>query len=405
MVDDSNEDLDESSVQLLDPSDDDQAPVDVVTNPTSQKAWPRALAVGVVGALSLVVWQSSDGLITEPPAEPATPVSLAPPRVTTVPPSTLPNGELLVGEQTDLWLFYGGEDPLQRLDLDTGEFVTFGIRVNPVVATGSSLVVSTAQPDDLISWVQLENPGEQPQVWKAGRIAQAADDGDVWIYEDVGPDGTPLWTRFSTDEHEIAERRSPLIPLDSADGVGRARALISGPDLVGDGESIFEYVDDNYERLGPGSVLYYDKGHALTLQCPDETCFVQWVARATWEPFAFPTPYDPPADVELLAQASWIYLVSESEPRDDVSGAVQPGSETSLSGRTIELLPTFVFGSYYFNEGTAVNISADGRWMAWETQDGSVELRNLTTDKSYDLPYFDRAGTGSLLFVEKGRLR
>lgn len=339
--------------------------------------------------------------------------SLAEPRVTTPPPSTLPDGELLLGEPTGLWLFYGGDDPLQRLDLDNGEFVTYGIRANPVFATGSSLVISQTGLETLSSWVGLADPGEQPHIWKTGPVARAATEGDLWIYERPTPErAEPRWTRFAAAEHRMVERREVISTVPADDGVGRSRALVPGPDLISDDGQTYEYVNGRYELRGPGSILAYDDGHALTVQCPDEKCYVQWMARASWEPFGFPTPYDPPADVELLAGASWLYLVSDDiRPSNLVDGA---GPQTPTEkhrheglggdGRTIELLPTAVFGSYYFGEGTAVNISPDGRWLAWEKESGSVGIRNLKTDDVYEIDSFDRSRNGSLLFVDKGRV-
>lgn len=287
-------------------------------------------------------------------------------RVITVPPTiaatTLPPGVFLLGEETGQWLFFGGDETLHRLDLDSGEIVDFGLRAIPIAATGRDLVLYL--PDaGLVGWIPTAQPGTQA-AWKTGQIALADEPEQVWV---LNPDqdaphsgGQPVgygrWelldTRSSTaltlglrpgDLYEEIEALRPGI-----DELPASVALVRpGPDLSARPDAVMAYGDEQYRPVaGPGEILAFDDERLLVRRCDRATCTVQWDSTELGDDGGRLPAQRPSQDVlwaGFVADGQWLL-------------AYYPGGESEL----IEVTGT---GRFRFSAGASPAMSDDGRWL------------------------------------------
>ncbi|MEM9656472.1 MAG: hypothetical protein AAGA65_30630 [Actinomycetota bacterium] len=339
-------------------------------------------------------------------------ITLAP----TVPPTTLPPGEFLLGEETGLWLFVGGDGTLQRLNLDNGELVDYGIRAAPIASSGADLVLY-ARISGLVGWIPAAVPGQQPFAWKPGYAAPPDEAGRLWVL-DPGDDtphpaGVPVgsgsWELFDTvsataqglgtrpgDLYESVEARRP-----SADQLPPAAAAIRpGPDLSVRPDGVVAYTDTGYRSLvdGPVDVLAASADRILIRTCSPEPCALTWlpgVGGDRSEAAVEPTPDQlPNPDVlwaGFVAGGSWLL-------------AYYPGGES-------ELIALDAPGRYRFWAGANPAMSEDGRLMAVQTGGQYAVVDVVTGEERYrfgepapDGPPGDpgRPADNGLLFVSRG---
>lgn len=312
--------------------------------------------------------------------------------------TTMSPGDYLLGEPTGLWLFYGGDDPLQRIDLDNGELVDFGIEAYPVLATSDDVVLY--QGDSKVSgWVSSAQPGEQALNWKPGLVAPGPAEGLLWILDDSQdmehPSGEPVgsgrWVLFDTATNRVVERRpgdrheqSRAPAAISAVPVGRFEVLSPGPDYSSRPDGVYRYGDDEYRRVGDGRVLAYDGTSVLIEDCAAGPCSHSWIDRADGEPIGDPVPSRPVVSAELLAGGRWLHIVD----RDGQS----------------QLLDRETGGRFDFDRLASPTVSPDGRWLAWvfgQEDETMVFITDLVSDETFSYRGLSKRGAGDLLFVER----
>lgn len=328
----------------------------------------RSALVVVVAAMVVVAvaWslirggRSADEAATEPTAQ-TDEAADADPTPTTAAPQTTTSTTLgeapLLGETTGLWLFFGGEDPLQRLDLDAATVDRFGLRAWPLAAIGNELVV-TAEGSGSIGWVSLDNPGEQALVWNEALAAASVEPGHIWLLT-AEP---AAWSLINVEQNQTVEQRPVPEQVSSAhQSAVRQRFLLSGADLVATANGIYQAEDGGYRRVGEGHLHDFDHDRALVEQCGAtlDDCELQWFDRATWEPLELPVPATPIDSARLLGDGSWIRSMSPDGERSQLL-SLETGESIDLEG----------FGG-------ALTISPDGRWLAFNEPDVGLSLVDL----------------------------
>ncbi len=307
-------------------------------------------------------------------------------------------GEFLLGEPTGLWLFYGGTDPLQRIDLDTGELVDFGIQAYPVLATGGDVVLYQGEAK-VSGWVSTAEPGEQALIWKTGPVAPAADDGMVWILDrsrDMEhPSGEPVgsgrWELFDIAANRVVARRpgdryeqSGSAAAASKPPVGRFEVLSPGPEYSSRPDGVYRYGDDGYRRVGDGRVLTYDDASVLMEDCAGGRCDYSWVGRVGGEPVGDPVANGSVVSAELLAGGRWLQTID---------GAGQAQLLDRESGDRLD-----------FDRLASPTVSPDGRWLAWvvgRRGEATVFVTDLASEETVAYRGLATRGSGDLLFVER----
>lgn len=324
-------------------------------------------------------------------------------RVTPAAPAPDPDAEAAEGagpvldEPTGLTLFTGGGAPLQAVDLDSGRVTVFGIRADPVAATGGSLVLYQADAG-LVGWVPLDDPGQQAAAWRDGPVA-LGEPGSLWALDVTvtlphpagAPAGSGRWDRFDLGTSRVVAR----IPGDRYEEVGDAAdrgaplggapgALRPNPHLSVRPDGVYRYGDAGYTRLGVGRVVAGDEERALLGACEaDGPCDLGWVEVATGAPLDLPLPAVSPRVANLVADGRWLHSVAW----DGTSELLELDT-----GRRIE----------HDWETTRPTLSGDGRWLA-EWFGTTVVISDLggggqprTAGWVEDL---ERDGPGSLLLV------
>ena len=307
-------------------------------------------------------------------------------------------GDYLLGEPVGLWLFYGGDDPLQRIDLDTGERVDFGIEAYPVLATSDDVVLYQGE-SKVSGWVSSAQPAEQALNWKPGPVAPGPARGLLWILDDSRdmehPSGEPVgsgrWELFDTATNRVVERRpgdryeqSRTPAATSAVPVGRFEVLSPGPDYSNRPDGVYSYGDDGYGRVGDGRVLAYDGTSMLVEDCVADPCSHSWIDRADGVPVGDPVPSRAVASAELLAGGRWLH-------------AVDGGGRSQLIDRETG-------GRFDFDRLASPTVSPDGRWLAWVVGQGNettVFITDLVSDETFSYRGLSKRGAGDLLFVER----
>ncbi len=362
--------------------------------------------IGIIGLLVVVTRSTADDLVAPPtttaPTTTTIPVPSAAPSplsvATTVPPTTLVPGQFLLGEPTGLWLFYGGTDPLQRLNLDNGEFVTFGLEAFPVEATGEDLVLYQGR-SGVSGWVLASNPGEQALTWKRGPVAPGPEPGLLWALDrEEGmehpsgePAGSGRWQLFDLAENRVLERR----PGDLYDDV---EAVLTGseadrfrvaPDYSNRPDGIYRYGEDGYRRIADGQVLAADGSLLLVSDCTvlesadaePGTCRSAWLDGETGGTFSDPIPARDVRSARFQSSGRWLITVDATGETSLIE--LESGAQTPL------------------NNLAGAAVSPDGRWLAGLNAGELVieDLLGLRETFRYELPDSDDGGT--LLMVER----
>ncbi len=374
------------------------------------------VVIGIIGLLAVVSRSSSaDGdeatgetrrtlpgfftttTSTPPPSTTAAAFGSAAP---TVPRTTMIPGQFLLGEPTGLWLFYGGADPLQRIDLDSAEVIEYGLQASPVLATGEDLVLYQIE-SKVSGWVLASQPAEQPLGWQVGPVAPGEDDGRLWVLDrrrPADPDaetsvGFGRWQLFDTGDNRVLERRPGDLyeELEDADQEvdrigGRFEILRPGPAFSNRPDGVYRYDDGQYRRVSDGRVLTYGRSTALIRRCAaDNPCAYDWIDTATGRLSDGPAPAGRVVFAELLAGDRWLHTIDDAGR----SELLEFGSDRRFGFGLVR--PT---------------VSPDGRWLAvvdegsviiidLSDRQGPVEFETLRIDGGGDLLFVERSSTAS----------
>ncbi len=364
----------------------------VATTSTDPRHRVLALAGGLV-VVALLVWllaRSPDGDdVSDDPADPASTTSTATPRTTAVralpPPTTL-----FVPEEVDpdgpagLWLFYGGADGLQRLDLDTGVVDRYGVRAHPVLTVGDQLVLATDGGE--IGWVDLADPGGQAGGWSRAKLAPGGEPGALWLQR---LDEGAAWIGLEPSTGTVLERNRRVDGDVLETGLaGRTGVIVPGPELVDTANGIYRVEGDGTSvRVGSGRILTYDTTRVLVERCGDrlDDCALAWHDRTTWAPLDLPAPAVPGLRyAEIVGGGRWLDLIGADRrllvdltPNDDGADSV------ALNQRDRVLA-----------------VSPDGRWLAVLGTE-RTEVISLDTGASVLSVELERERGGTLLLVDK----
>jgi hypothetical protein len=338
------------------------------------------------------------GSVPESP-EPRASIAVTP----AAPPSTIADGRPVLDLPTGLALFYGGEAPLQRVDLDTGRLAVFGIRAHPVLVTGSTLVLR--QPDaDLVGWVPLADPGQQAKVWKRGRVTGGSEPGQLWVLDPAVDErhpagaatGSGRWELFDLTEDRVV-RRLPgdlhdevEVAADAEPPVGGVFDALGPPPLLSTRpDGVHRHGEDGYRRLAAGRALVDDAGVGLVASgsCSSgDSCDLVWIDVATGGVVDRPLPGGRPRVAAVVGGGRWLHTVDW----DGRSELLELGT-----GRRIE-------HTWATDRPT---ISPDGRWLA-EWFGTTVVISDLDGGgpprTAGWVDGFERDGPGSLVFAPSG---
>jgi hypothetical protein len=315
----------------------------------------------------------------------------------TPPPSTLPVGQYLLGKPTGLWLFYGGQDPLQRLDLDSGEHIEVGARAIPVAVNGEDVVLY--QPaSGVFGWVLIEDPGEQSLAWRRGPVAPGPEPGQLWILDPqrdlAHPAGVAVgagrWDLIDLATVRLLEQRpGDLYPEVEAQYSQRSArgldiwAMRPPPDLSNRSSGVHRYEPDGYRRLQAGWVLTSSPTVALIQSCADGgDCGLSWLDPADGRAIDLPVPDGDLSAAELVAGGNWLRHV-DTEGR---VGFLNLGTGEKLSP-----------------PGVGARLSPDARWMATVGPD-RVSVFDVSVglvEPVMEIELFDQMDGGELLFVTR----
>ena len=357
---------------------------------------PVVALVAVVAAFLGFLWLIGDrgdaGVAAPTTTDPSSIDDSATTAISIEPPEPL---EPLLGEVSGYQLFYGGDAPLQRLDLDTGELSLFGLRAHPVLVTGPSLVLYQ-ESGGLIGWVPLDDPGEQVQTWKRVLLAEGNPPGSLWLLDpavdEQHPSGAPVgigtWKLVET----TSNRMESTLPGDQWDEVtsavhgdpalgGAVGLFRPGPGLSSRPNGVHLMDGDGFRRLTDGRVLIGGtSGLLLTGTCgPEGPCDLSWFDLGTETGVERRLPTVRPRVARLAGGGAWVHSVGW----DGTSELLQLDT-----GRVIH--------NDWATERPA--ISPDGRWLA-HLADGAVVITDLERDQAAVIDGFELDGSGSLLFV------
>ena len=337
-------------------------------------------------------------------------------RVDTSPSSVVAPAPML-GQRSGLSLFYGGDGPLQVVDLDTGTLTRYGLVAHPVLTTGADLVLYQEETG-VVGWVPLDNPGQQALTWKRGLVAAGTGPGLLWILDpeyvgstpvpggdpdedaDDGADGggpadagvgsgrwelfeTPgnrLVVRIPADLHaEVEEVEAAQQPLG-----GAIQAVRPGPFFSTRPDGVYLAIEGGFQRVASGRLVAHDWATALVGDCPpDGGCDLSWIDAETGERVDRPVPQVRPRVANLVAGGTWLHSVDWEGTSELLELA---------TGRRIE----HVWAT------DRPTLSPDGRWLA-EWFGTTVVLSDLDGDGPPRtvswIEAFDGDGPGSLLFA------
>ena len=364
----------ETDLELLDASDPVVSEGETVTKAGTSGL--RSLGLAVVGLAVLGLFATA---LTRTSPEPAPEDEVEPvdqPVTTaevdrgpdTLPTTTGPQPEielLPVEGSIGLWLFVGGDGPLQRIDLDDGSVTTFGLRAHPILASSTQLMLAI-DSSSAVGWVGLDDPGQQGDGWGQADVAYGSTPDTVWVRRHKTGDE---WLNFDLETNLIAARR-PVIenPRRLTDLEGRGKVIVPGPELVATANGIFLTTEESSERIGSGRLLTFDPGRALIQVCVEtlESCSVEWRSADGWELLDLPLPAT--SDVlyaEILGGGTW--LLSVDRPTGVIELLPLSGGQATVTLPAADSLPS---------------ISSDGRWMARVDPDtGTIRVSNLETER------------------------
>ena len=365
-----------------------------------------AVAVGVVSILVLLMVLSgsdagSDAALPATSTTPESTITIPPatttataPTTVTAPPTTLVPGVFLLGEPTGLWLFYGGADPLQRLDLDSGERIEYGLQALPIAATGDDLVLHQEE-SGVSGWVLAADPGEQALNWKRGPVAPADEPGLLWVLDPSTsmdhPAGVTVgfgrWQLFDLAANRVLDRRpgdlyDEIEANVDADG---ARFRSVGPDYSNRPDGVYRYNEDGYRRIAEGRAVAVDGSKVLVTTCAAgsgvaEACAASWIDGQTGAVLDDPVP---DGNIGAATLSNGRLLLSP-----DNAGAATLFELDSGETSSLEDLDQPV-------------VSPDGRWLAGFAEDTLIIRDLLGRQQPMTYGEFSREGGGNLLFVAR----
>lgn len=308
----------------------------------------------------------------------------------------------VLGQRSGLSLFYGGEGPLQSLDLDTGALTRYGLDAHPVLVTGRELVLYRENAG-IVGWVPLDDPGQQVMTWKRGQVAPGSGPGLLWVLDpetdEPHPEGLEVgegrWElfdvvrnritiRFPADLHpEIEERVAGDEPIG-----GLLDAIRPGPFFSTRTDGVYLSIDGGFQRLATGRLLAHDRDTVLVGRCPPDLagvtpCELTWFDVETGAELDRPVPEVRPRVVNFVAGGNWLHTVAW----DGTSELLELASGRRIVHTWATDRPT---------------LSPDGRWLA-EWFGTTVVISDLEGDgpprNVGSVQAFEREGPGSLLFV------
>lgn len=361
------------------------------------------------------------------PAEPESSIRVTPAQP--VIPAPFTSGPVLA-TPTGFTLYYGGDAPLQAVDLDTGELSVYGIRADPVLVTGRTLVIHRAEVG-LNGWVDLDDAGQQVGAWKPGRVSGSPDRPDLlWVLDvendephPAGPEanagiGSGRWELIDTTRSRVmfrlpADLHPGFSGLAGDDPVGGVfDALHHGPLVSIRPDGVYRHDEDGYRRIAPaGWVLAVDDqtGRALVASCGptpdgaggaggdegaggadraggnegDGACPLGWVDIATGQGVDWPVPEIAVRAATVTGGGRWLHSVSP----DGMSELLELDSGRRLRHAWATSRPA---------------VSPDGRWLA-EWLRGVVVISDLdgggTPITAGWVRDFEEEGSGSLVFA------
>lgn len=236
--------------------------------------------IALVGALGVAIVLGAQAV--RPTPEEAGEDQIAPLEsvLPTLEPGTPPS-VLRVADPRGLWLFYGGVDRLQRIDLDTGEHEVVGMRARPILVTGSELVLATVDRP-LIGWASLNDPSEMPDGWRQARVATSDIAGSVWLHLT----DSSSWMLSDL----VAMRDGKTTELPPGIDLGRQPSfadgmLLHGRDLAVVDGRIYEHDRAGWNEVTSGWLVGFTDRAALVERCATLTsCHRTWYRRRDWSP-------------------------------------------------------------------------------------------------------------------------
>ncbi len=403
---------DDATVELLiggstslDPDADSDSGSGSSPGPSPSTRLPVPVLVGgLVAVVALLAILARPGPSESADDDASPPTTARPP--TTPPPTTSPpttpfplsfNGPVL-GEDTGLTLFLGGDTPLTAVDLDSGDVTRYGLTAHPILATGGELVLYQ-EDAGIVGWVPLDDPGQQALTWKQGRVAAGSGPGLVWVLDPTNDEPHPAgvevgfgrWELFETassrrvfrmpgDLYPDIERFIEATPLVG----GSFEAFRPGPWFTTRRDGVYRAIEDGYTRVSGGRVLAVDEEAILIEQCTvDGFCDLAWVGVETGELFDRILPEVRPRVARLVAGGAWLHSVGWG----GTSELLELATGRRIEQDWAEARPT---------------ISPDGSWLAhWS--DSTLLLSDLRgggdPEPVIGLELLDRGRSAGLLFA------
>ena len=295
--------------------------------------------------------------------------------------SYIGDGQPLLGEETGLYLFIGGESSkLRRIDLDTGEVVEYLDRVFPSFASDGYLVGTN--PDSGRAKVMLiDDPTVDTGVFLnsgyfypgSSAALPGPEPGQLWVIGDDFP--SPSWRLTRLSDGEVLQE----IELATQNFYG---PTLAGPMVAGSPSGgIFDLRDGTYVRVADGTPLAISTRFVLAEDCSSPIdCELRWLSRETWQEVDRALPELRPQWAQLSADGRVLmFYTDRGTELFDVE-----------RGRTVE-------GVGGDPENTAV--SPDGRYVFTNT--GILRIHDLDSDEVFTLDGLTMRDWSSGLFVEK----
>ncbi len=335
---------------------------------------------------------------TAPASIPSTTTAVTTPSTTA--PGSIPlayDGPVL-GEDTGLTLFLGGDTPLTAIDLDSGAVTRYGVTAHPILVTGADLVLYE-EDAAIVGWVPLQDPGQQALSWKRGKVAEGSGPGLLWVLNPATDEPHPAGVEVGYGRWELFEtatsRRVFRMPGDLYPDIerfieatpmvgGPFEAFRPGPWFTTRRDGVYRAVEDGYTRVAGGRVLAIDDEAILVEQCTvDGFCDLAWVGVETGELFDRILPEVRPRVARLVAGGTWLHSIGWAGTSELLELA---------TGRRIE----------QDWEEARPTISPDGSWLAhWS--DTTLVLSDLRDGGNprpvIDLELLGRGRSAGLLFA------
>ncbi|MEM9562931.1 MAG: hypothetical protein AAGA93_09955 [Actinomycetota bacterium] len=389
-------------------ADDSAGPIETTGRVDGRPGRGRTTLATVAGAAVVVglLWllgraappDAGDGEAAAP-----TTTTVPPPSVTRLPAPTTSEPVVVadapvLGEPSDLLLFYGGDGPLQSVDLDSGVLTRYGLVAHPVLATGRVLVLHQEEAG-IVGWVPLDDPGQQALTWKRGQVAPGSGPGLLWVldpttdepHEEGADVGSGRWELFDVVRNRISVRipadLHPEIeePASSEEPLGGIADVIRpGPFFSTRPDGVYLSIEGGFRKVADGRLLAHDLETALVGTCPaDATCDLRWIETVGGTTIDRPLPGIRPRVANLVAGGAWLHSIAD----DGTSELLELATGRRIKHNWPTDRPT---------------LSPDGRWLA-EWFGTTVVLSDLggngpprTVGWVAD---FEADGPGSLLFV------